>query len=142
MSIRHKPKGFVDISQLVSDLENPTEQNLEVLNQKLGKYLDKIEEPLDLAFWETVKFTYWSHVNLLKLTDKSYNASSEDFVKRVYETANRNIRNSPKPQPSELPSNAPPQSSNWSSYFQPKYIAGGVIALLIVSVTVKLVKDE
>lgn len=142
MSIRHKPKSTINIDQLLIDLENPSPENLESLNQHLGKYLDKVEEPLVLSFWETVTFTYWSYVNLLKLADKTYDTDSEEFVKKIYEIANKNIRYSPKPQLQtvECPTVAPKQS--WMSYMQPKYIVGGVIALLVVGVTVKLVKDE
>lgn len=145
MSIRHKPKNTININQLVIDLENPLLENLESLNQQLGKYLDKVEEPLVLSFWESVTFTYWSYVNLLKLTDKKYDIDSEEFVKRIYEIANKNMRYSPRPQTISASDNSEQVTEtprSWMSYMQPKYIVGGVIALLVVGVTVKLVKDE
>ena len=144
MSIRHRPKDPININQLVTDLENPLPENLESLNQQLGKYLDKIEEPLNLSFWETVTFTYWSYVNLIKLADKTYDVSSEDFIKRIYAIANKNMRNSPKPQLPEFQkeSSSSPQQMWMSSYLQPKYIVGGVVALFVVGAAIKMVKDE
>lgn len=141
MSIRHKPKQKIDLEQILIDLENPSSENIESLNQRLGKCLDKIEQPLNLSFWESVTYKYWSHVNLIKLADKTYDASSEEFIKRIYAIANEHLRNTPEPTVEER-STEPTKSNSMLSYLQPKYIVGGVVALFVMGVAVKFVKDE
>lgn len=137
--IRHKPKLEININELLIELENPTTDNIEELNRKLGKYLDNICEPFNLSFWQTVKFDYWTHLNLLKLTDKIYDADAEDFIKQVYKITNKNLKNSPK-------AKQKPVAKSWFSDINVsrsvRYVVGGTVALFVIGATVKYMNDE
>jgi hypothetical protein len=163
MSIRHKPKQKIDINQLLISLESPTEEEVEDLNIKLGKYLDKVTEPLNLSFWQSVNYNYWMYTNLLKLTDKKYDSDAEEFIKKIYKIANNGIRNSPKTKLANEKQNEAenneevsnesseeekenPKPHRWIpniSVPRPvKYVAGGVLALIFVGATFKYVHDD
>jgi hypothetical protein len=159
--IRHKPKPQLDINQLLINLEQPTQDNIDELNRVLGRYLDKVAEPLNLSFWQTVNVRYWTYLNLLKLTDKLYDTDPEAFIKQIYDTANDRIKNSPKiGHSADVPvetsedaeesensdENQPTRLNSWLSYintFRPvKYVVGGAVALVVVGVTVNYIKAD
>lgn len=145
MSIRHKPKQKIDLNSLLISLENPQDEKIEELNLLLGKCLDKMTDKLNLSFWQSVNFTYWNYVNLLKLAEKQYDANPDEFIKKIYNVANKNLRQSPvlKPIDENLSDEPVKPPKSWRDI--PKsiqYAAGGVLALLVLGVTFKLIKDD
>jgi len=81
---RSQRKTKVDIKNLVIALERPvSNEKISELNLVLGKYLDSVEEPLNMSFWETVIYDYWSFVNLTKLCDKVYDVREDEFVSKI-----------------------------------------------------------
>lgn len=77
-------KKKVDIKNLVISLERPaSNEKMDELNIILGKYLDSVEEPLNMSFWSSVRYDYWSFINLTKLCDKTYDVREDDFVSKI-----------------------------------------------------------
>ena len=162
MSIRHKEKGVIDINQLLISLENPSQENVEELNLKLGKYLDK-QTKLNLSFWQSITYNYWTYINLLKLADKEYDTNAEEFIKRIYQIVEESIRRSPtsrlveeqqtiinqqveSDESSEEPENSTFNVKEWIpdvSVPKPiKYVAAGVLAIFVVGATLKFTKTS
>ena len=89
-------KKSVDIQKLLIALENPrSDDELTTLNQQLGKYLDHVEQPLNMSFWETVRYQWWNYLNLAKLCEKSYDVREDDFVARIRVIERDRIQKSP-----------------------------------------------
>jgi len=85
-----------NIQNVLLALENPSsDERVEELNIIVGKYLDNIEEPLNMSFWETVRYTYWNFINLAKLCDKKYDVNEDEFVKRIRNIERERLRKSP-----------------------------------------------
>ena len=137
--IRHEMKPDIDIIQLLIDLETPSKDNIDELNRILGKYLDKVTQPLNLSFWDSVNYKYWSYVNLLKLTGLTYDDDATEFYKKIYKITTDNIRTTP-----ELDTIIEPKRWIPNLRIPPslKYAAGGLLALVLVGATVKYVQHE
>jgi len=85
-----------NIQNVLLALENPSSnERVEELNIIVGKYLDTIQEPLNMSFWETVRYTYWNFINLAKLCDKKYDVEEDEFVKRIRNIERDRLRKSP-----------------------------------------------
>jgi hypothetical protein len=86
----------INIQAVLIELERPSSnERIDQLNQIIGKYLDTVEEPLNMSFWETVRYTYWSYINLTKLCDKKYDVQEDEFVKKIRNIVRAHIRESP-----------------------------------------------
>jgi hypothetical protein len=89
-------KKLIDIQRVLTELERPSSNDrIEYLNNAIGRYLDNVTEPLNMSFWETVKFTYWNFVNLAKLCDKKYDVQEDEFIKRIRNIERERLRKSP-----------------------------------------------
>lgn len=85
-----------DIQTLLIALERPScDEQIASLNLTLGKYLDTVTQPLNMSFWETVRYDWWTYLNLAKLCDKTYDVNSDDFVSKIRVILRKRIQASP-----------------------------------------------
>lgn len=65
---RIETEKYAEIQKVVTALENPgTNEKIDELNQKISDYFDNVQQPLNLSFWLSVSYQYWSFNNLSKL---------------------------------------------------------------------------
>lgn len=78
--------SYAEIQKIVTALERPlTNEKIEELNQKIQMYLEEAhcnKRVLNLSFWQTVRYQYWSFMNLTLLLGSKFDVEHGDVLKK------------------------------------------------------------
>lgn len=151
-------QAYTEIQEVVTALENPgSNERIDELNQQIQDYLENVREPLNLSFWQSVNYHYWSFNNLSKLLGSKFDVELgyelrkfEEKVKmvqklRINQSSPRfPVRHQPVPNISDVPKSpgkpVDPEKDNMgekspkeftNSYYLPTVIGCTCLAIFV-----------